>query len=117
MNRLTVSPVGDLDTAEVDALRMGILQAIGPDPTLVTLDASRAGFVGAAFLGLLAELGQRLHADGGRLEVSGANAATERVMRLSGMGHLLVAGTPEAPATIELTHQVISLDGDLQNLK
>ncbi len=94
MNRLTVAPVGDLDTTEVDALRLSILQALGPGPAQVHFDASRVGFTGAAFLGLLAELGQLLQADGGGLSVAGANAATERIMRLCGMGQLLVAGGP-----------------------
>jgi anti-anti-sigma factor len=117
MNRLRFAPVGDLDTAEVDALRLAVLQTLGDEPAHVTLDASYAGFTGAAFLGLLAELAQRLEAAGGELVVRGTSAATERIMTLCELGHLLVDDGEGPPATITLPSHVVSLDADLQNLK
>jgi anti-anti-sigma factor len=117
LNRHRFAPVGDLDTEEVDSLRVAMLQAIGSEPAHVTLDASNAGFTGAAFLGLLAELRQRIEAAGGRLAVRGANPATERIMLLCDMGHLLVEDADEAPGTIVLPQQDSSLTGHSQNLK
>jgi anti-anti-sigma factor len=119
MSRLRFAPVGDLDTAEVDALRLAMLQAMGEGPAHVTVDASNAGFTGAAFLGLLAELQQRLEATGGQLAIMGANEQTVRIMTLCDMGHLLVELDEGAPATIVLPDQVISLteSHEPQNLK
>jgi anti-anti-sigma factor len=117
MNRLRFALEGDLDTPEVDALRLAMLQAIGEGPAHVTLDASKIGFSGAAFLGLLAELRQRLEEAGGGLAIKGANPATARIMMLCDMGHLLVEDEQDPPATIVLPDHVISLTGDFQNLK
>jgi anti-anti-sigma factor len=117
---LRFAPVGDLDTAEVDALRLAMLQGMGDGPLHVTLDATNAGFTGAAFLGLLAELQQRIEAVGGRLAIKGANPQTVRIMTLCDMGHLLVEDDEGPPATIVLPDQVISLAADShesQNLK
>jgi anti-anti-sigma factor len=117
MKRLRFALEGDLDTAEVDALRLAMLQAIGEGPAHVTLDASKIGFSGAAYLGLLAELRQRLEEAGGGLAIKGANPATARIMMLCDMGHLLVEDEQDPPATIVLPDHVISLTGHLQNLK
>ena len=116
-NRHRFAPVGDLDTAEVDSLRLAMLQAIGEEPAHVTLDATNAGFTGPAFLGLLAELHQRLEAAGGGLAIRGVNPATERIMIFCDMGHLLVADADEAPDTIVLPDNDVSLTGHSQNLK
>ena len=114
MRPLRFALEGDLDTAEVDALRVALLQAIGEEPAHVTLDATKSGFIGAAFLGLIAELRQRLEANGGSLAINGANAAMARVMTLCDMGYLLVDDGQDPPATIVLPGHVISLTGDLQ---
>jgi anti-anti-sigma factor len=102
MNRHRFAPVGDLDTAEVDSLRLAMLQVIGEEPARVTLDATGASYTGAAFLGLLAELRHRLEAAGGSLAVRGASPATERIMIICDMGHLLAADADEPPDTITL---------------
>jgi anti-anti-sigma factor len=115
MNRLRFALEGDLDTAEVDALRLALLQVIGEGPAHVTLDATNTGFTGAAFLGLLSELRQRLEETGGGLAIKGANPATQRIMTLCDMGHLLVEDDQEPPATIVLPDHIISLTGDVQD--
>jgi anti-anti-sigma factor len=111
MNRHRFAPVGDLDTDEVDALRLAMLQAIGEGPAHVTVDVSEAAYTGAAFLGLLAELRQGLEAAGGELAVRGANPATQRIMILCDMGHLLAVDAEERPDTIVLPGHEGSLTG------
>jgi anti-anti-sigma regulatory factor len=94
-----------------------MLQAIGDQPAHVTLDATNAGFTGPAFLGLLADLRERLEAVGGGLAIRGVNPATERIMIFCDMGHLLVADADEPPDTIVLPDNDVSLTGHSQNLK
>ncbi|MEV6839742.1 STAS domain-containing protein [Streptomyces sp. NPDC051133] len=90
---VTVSGEMDLETCPALAEATSIIPLTGKT---LYLDLSAVSFMDSSGLNLLIQLRHRLHAEGGRLAVTGLQTQPERLLQLTQAGELFTVTAPDA---------------------
>jgi anti-sigma B factor antagonist len=86
---VTVSPTGEVDNVTAPALRSALLSVLRPPCSRVIVDMDEVTFLNSAGLTVLAEAHHLAQADGIVLDLRGGGRAVVRLLRITGLDHVL----------------------------